>query len=82
MLAELVAPAALARKLGVAGATGPVVLGSTAKGLARTRGLTVRAKSAAVRRRLAAPSRTSLLLRLTVRDAQRNPVIIRKAVRV
>ena len=82
VLAELVAAPALARKLGVAGAKTPVVLGSTSKGLALTRGLSVRPKKASVRRRLVARGRSSLLLVLTVRDGQANPTIIRKAVHI
>jgi hypothetical protein len=77
--AELVAAPKVARRLG---AGSNVVLGTTTKGLARNRGLSVRAAKAAVRRRLAAPGRISLLLRVTVRDRQTNAAIVRRSVRL
>jgi virginiamycin B lyase len=79
--ADLLAPRAVARKLGVSG-RGPLVsLGRSSRGLARKHGVSVRV-SRGVSRRLAARGSTSLRFVFTIRDRQTNEVIVRRTVRV
>jgi hypothetical protein len=80
--AELLAPRAVARRLGVSG-RGPLVsLGRSSKATpARKQGLAVRV-SRGVARKLAAPGSTSLRFVFTIRDRQTNELIVRRTVAV
>jgi streptogramin lyase len=79
--ADLLAPRAVARQLGVSG-RGPLVsLGRSSKGLARKQGISV-VVSRKISRRLAARASTSLRFVFTIRDRQTNERIVRRTVRV
>jgi streptogramin lyase len=81
VVAELLAPKAVAAKLGVSGAGPLVLLGRTSRGPARARTLPV-GLNAKISKALARRGPTSLSLRVTARDAQGNGVLVRRSVRV